>query len=340
MLDTHAILCALMAPATQVKEPGVRSRVIAIVGPTAVGKTAAAIELVSRVGGEIVSADSMAVYKGMDIGTAKPTAEERKLARFHLVDVADPAKPFSVGEYQRLAQATIADIVSRNPPAIIVGGSGLYVKAAVDGLALWIPPRNDELRRRLWDQAEKLGNEAVHSQLAEVDPELASKIHPNNLKRVIRALEIYDATGIPPSVLFRKDSAREPAHPEARLFGLTMRRDALYVRIEKRVDEMVAAGLVDEVAALLRRGIDRTLPSMQGLGYKEIAGYLAGEYSLAEAIALLKRNTRHFAKRQLTWFRADKRIKWIDVENCTASEVAKLIEQELKNEQEPAQPAG
>ncbi|MDH7602845.1 MAG: tRNA (adenosine(37)-N6)-dimethylallyltransferase MiaA [Armatimonadota bacterium] len=318
----------------------VRPRVIAIVGPTAVGKTATAIELVSRIGGEIVSADSMAVYQGMDIGTAKPTADERKLARFHLIDVADPAKPFSVGEYQRLAQAAIEDIIGRNPPAIVVGGSGLYVKAAIDGLALWIPPRNEELRRSLLEQAQKLGNEAVHSRLAEVDPELAAKIHPNNLKRVIRALEIYEATGLPPSVLFKKDANRKPAYPDARLFGLTMRRETLYARINERVDAMIAAGLIQEVAALIRRGIDRTLPSMQGLGYKEIAGYLAGEYTLDQAVDLLKRNTRHFAKRQLTWFRADKRIKWIDVENRTASEVARIIEEELKNEQEPAQPAG
>jgi tRNA dimethylallyltransferase len=329
-----------MAPAAREEKLNPKPNVIAIVGPTAVGKTATGIELALRIGGEIVSADSMAVYKGMDIGTAKPTREERELVHFHLIDVTDPDKPFSAGEYQKLAQAAIDDIINRNPPALIVGGSGLYIKAAVDGLALWIPPRNEELRRKLISQAESLGKESVHGLLAEVDPELAKRIHPNNLKRVIRALEIYHATGIPASVLFGQDADRGPTYPEARFFGLTMRREALYARIEERVDSMIAAGLVDEVASLLERGIDRSLPSMQGLGYKEIAGYLQGEYSLEEAIARLKRNTRQFAKRQLTWFRADKRIRWIDVENRNPSETARLIEQELKNEQGAAQPAG
>lgn len=325
-----------MAPAAQQDKFTIRAKVIAIVGPTAVGKTATAIELVKQIGGEIVSADSMAVYRGMDIGTAKPTQEERKLARFHLIDVVDPTEFFSVGQYQTLAHAAIDDIIERNPPAIIVGGSGLYVKAAIDGLAIWIPPRNEELRRRLIEQAKAQGKESLHAKLAEVDPELAKKIHPNNLKRVIRALEIYEATGIPLSAIFERDAKRQPRYPDVPIFGLIMRREALYSRIEERVDAMIAAGLVEEVAELLKRGIDTNLPSMQGLGYKEIAGYLNGKYTLEEAIDLLKKNTRRFAKRQLTWFRADKRIKWLDVENRSASEVATLIRQELENEQEPA----
>ena len=291
-----------------------RANVIAIVGPTAVGKTAAAIELVSRIGGEIISADSMAVYVGMDIGTAKPTAEERTRARFHLIDVADPAEPFSVGEYQRLAQAAIDDVVARNPPAIVVGGSGLYVRAAIDGLDMSIPPRDEELRRKLAEEARIHGKEHVHGRLAEIDPDSARRIHPNNLKRVIRALEIYEATLMPASVVFEMDSRRARSYPEARFFGLMMSRESLYARIEERVDSMIAAGLADEVSALLSRGVDPALPSMQGLGYKEIAGYLAGNYGADEAVALLKKNTRRFAKRQFTWFRADERVTWIDVE--------------------------
>ena len=278
------------------------------------GKTAVAIELVSRIGGEIISADSMAVYVGMDIGTAKPTAEERTRARFHLIDVADPAKPFSVGEYQRLAQEAIDDVIARNPPAIVVGGSGLYVRAAIDGLDMSIPPRNDALRRKLTEEARVHGKEHVHGRLAEIDPESARRIHPNNLKRVIRALEIYEATLTPASVVFEMDSKRTRTYAEARFFGLTMSREALYARIEERVDSMMAAGLVDEVSALISRGVDPALPSMQGLGYKEITGCLRGDYGREEAVALLKKNTRRFAKRQLTWFRADPRVTWIDVE--------------------------
>jgi len=306
-----------------------RAKVIAIVGPTAVGKTAAAVELVSRIGGEIISADSMAVYVGMDIGTAKPSAEERTRARFHLIDLADPAKPFSVGEYQRLAHKAIEEVVSRNPPAIVVGGSGLYVRAAIDGLGASIPPPNEELRRRLTEEARVRGKEYVHARLAEIDPESARRIHPNNLKRVIRALEIYEATLTPASVVFETDSARAPRFPDSVFFGLTVGRDVLYARIEERVDAMMAAGLVEEVSALLARGVNPALPSMQGLGYKEIAGYLAGNYGIDQAVALLKKNTRRFAKRQLTWFRADPRIKWIDVQGLDAAEVSKIIQGEL-----------
>lgn len=305
---------------------------MAIVGPTAVGKTAVAIELVALAGGEIVSADSMAVYVGMDVGTAKPTREEQARARFHLIDVADPAQPFSVGEYQRLAREAIDDILRRDPPAIVVGGSGLYMRAAIDGLDSSMPAENEALRRTLAEEAGVYGKEYVHAKLAEVDPESAARIHPNNLKRVIRALEIHEATGTPASILFEADRRRTRDYPGARFFGLTMDRDDLYARIDKRVDQMVRAGLVNEVSRLLERGIDPSLPSMQGLGYKEIAGYLRGEYSLDEATALLKKNTRRFAKRQYTWFRADSRVRWIDVDGLSAREVSQTIKEHLSDE--------
>ena len=301
--------------------------VVVVVGPTAVGKTAVAIELVSMIGGEIVSADSMAVYRGMDIGTAKPDQKERARAEFHLIDVADPTKPFSVGEYQRLAHDAIDGILGRNPPAIVVGGSGLYVRAAVDGLAASIGAEDPQTRRRLAEEADRYGNEQLHARLACVDPESAERIHPNNVKRVIRALELYETTGTPASVLFEIDSERAPRFPEARFFGLTLKRAELYARVEERADAMIEAGLIDEVSGLLAQGADPALPSMQGLGYKEIVGYLQGDYGKDEAVAELKKNTRRFAKRQYTWFRADPRIAWVDVNGLTAREVSQIIKE-------------
>lgn len=313
--------------------------VVVLVGPTAIGKTAAAIGFVERIGGEIVSADSMAVYKGMDIGTAKPTREEQSRARFHLIDVADPAKPFSVGEFERLAHQAIDDIARRNPPPVVVGGSGLYVRAAVDGLGPSIPAENAEVRQRLSMEAELHGKGHIYAQLVRVDPESARRIHPSNLKRVIRALEIFETTGVKASVMFEEDSKRARRYPNAQFFGLTMNRQQLYNRIEKRVDSMVKAGLMDEVAGLLARGVDSAVPSMQGLGYREMAGCLRGDYSFDEAVALLKKNTRRFAKRQYTWFRADPRITWIDVDGLSAGEVSEIIKESLLNEQDSDKPA-
>jgi len=305
------------------------SEVVVIVGPTAVGKTAAAVELVCEIGGEIISADSMAIYRGMDIGTAKPDAAEMARARFHLVDVADPAEQFNVGEFQRLAKAAIDQVITTNPPAVVVGGSGLYVRAAVDGLNLEIPERDDALRTKLAEQAREHGNESVHARLRELDPISASRIHPNNLKRVIRAIEICELSGTPASVLFDADSKRPRGYPCARWFGLTVERETLYKRIDKRVDAMIEAGLIEEVAGILHQGVSFDMPSMQGLGYKEIAGFLRGDYSKEEAVDLLKGNTRRFAKRQYTWFRADSRIKWIDVDEMTAKKVSEIIKGEL-----------
>jgi tRNA dimethylallyltransferase len=326
------ILSRLVLTETQETKGTIPDGVIVVVGPTAVGKTATAIELVSLIGGEVISADSMAVYKGMDIGTAKPTQEEQSRAKFHLIDIVDPSEPFSVGQFQRLAQDAIDDVLKRNPPAIVVGGSGLYVRAAVDGLDISMPAANPQLRNKLAEEARIYGNEHVHRRLAEVDPVAAERIHPNNLKRVIRALEIYEATGTPPSVLFEADAKRKPRYPNAKWFGLTIDRKELYARIEQRVDAMIEAGLEDEVSRLLESGIDPSLPSMQGLGYKEIAGYLRGECSRDEAIALLKKNTRRFAKRQYTWFKADSRIVWVDVTGRTAKEAATIIKESLTNE--------
>ncbi len=301
--------------------------VLAIVGPTAVGKTAVAIELARDLGGEIVSADSMAVYTGMDIGTAKPDQNQRARVSFHLIDAVDPGRPFSVGAYQRLAHSAIDDVIRRSPPAIVVGGSGLYVRAAVDGLDATIPPADPAIRQALVEEAREHGKRHLHDRLACVDAESARRIHPNNLKRVIRALEVYRTTGVPASELFEQDSKRPPRYPNARLVGLTMKRPELYARIDQRVDAMIEAGLVDEVRRLLERGVDPGLPSMHGLGYKEIVGYIQGAYGKNEAVALIRKNTRRFAKRQFTWFNADPRIKWIDVHGLTAEEVSSIAKE-------------
>lgn len=313
----------------QIDNQRIITDVIVIVGPTAVGKTSVAFELSGSIGGEIISADSMAVYKYMDIGTAKPTPEEQHRAAFHCINIADPALSYSVGDFQKSAQCAIDDIIKRNPPAIVVGGSGLYIRAAVDGLDDIIPAGDQDFRQKLDIIAQSEGVNKVHEMLAEIDPVSAERIHANNLKRVIRALEIHHSTGCKPSELFEAGSLRNARYPQALFFGLSMPREKLYARIECRVDDMIREGLIDEVRSLMEKVTDPDCTAMQGLGYKEIAAYLRGEFGLKEAIDLLKKNTRRFAKRQYTWFNADKRIRWIDVEGRSAVEVSNQIKELL-----------
>ncbi|MFQ3549764.1 MAG: tRNA (adenosine(37)-N6)-dimethylallyltransferase MiaA [Armatimonadota bacterium] len=303
--------------------------VIVIVGPTAVGKTEVGIELSNIIPCEIVSADSMAVYKEMDIGTAKPSKEEMLKVRFHLIDVADPFYHFSVGEFQRLAHNAIDGIIAKSKVPVVLGGSGLYVRAAIDGLDETVPDTNMNLRKQLFEKANMEGVEKTYSHLMDIDPKHAKTIHPNNLKRVVRALEIYYTTGKKPSELYTIKNSKKTKYKNALFFGLDMNREVLYNRIELRVDKMINSGLVEEVKRLLDRNIDINLPSMQGLGYKEIVLYLNGSCSLDEAVALLKKNTRQFAKRQYTWFRADERINWICVDGLTAREVSLKIKEYL-----------
>jgi len=306
-----------------------RGSLIGIVGPTATGKTAVGIELAGRLDGEIVSADSMAVYKGMDIGTAKPTPQEQAEAVFHLVDVVYPDEGFSVAEYKRLAEEAIADVLRRGKQPILVGGTGLYVRAVTGGLNIPAAPPNRELREQLKAEASQFGNEVLLDRLRAVDPETASRLHPNDQKRIIRALEVHALTGLPISHFHRTAGTSEVAY-HARMFGLTMSRPALYESIEQRVDQQIRAGLVEEVRALLDKGYSPGLPAMKGLGYKQIAGYLMGEYDLETALELLKRDTRRFAKRQFTWFRAEPEIQWVDVENRNPGETADEIVSLLK----------
>ncbi|MHB0913234.1 MAG: tRNA (adenosine(37)-N6)-dimethylallyltransferase MiaA [Armatimonadota bacterium] len=296
---------------------------VGIVGPTATGKTAVGIELAKLVDGEIISADSMAVYKGMNIGTAKPTEAEQAAAPFHLIDIVRPDEEFSVAEFRRLADAAVSGILARGKVPILVGGTGLYITAVTGGLNIPAAPPDRALREQLAAEAAEFGNERLLERLRAVDPQTAARLHPNDLKRIIRALEVHAHTGKPISHYHETAGAVEVSW-HVRLFGLTMPREMLYERIERRVDEQIEVGLVEEVRVLLTE-YDPESPAMKGLGYKEIVGYLRGEYDLATAVNLLKRNTRRFAKRQFTWFNADSRIVWIDVAGRATGEVAGQI---------------
>lgn len=277
-----------------------------LVGPTASGKTALSIKLATQNNAEIISCDSMCVYKGMDILTSKPTRLDRKGVKHHLIDVISPTKEFSVAEYRRLALQTAEDILRRGKTPLFIGGSGLYVKAVVDGL---FPSGKKDLRfrRRQEKLAKKYGNGWLHKKLRKIDPIAAEKIHPNNLRRVIRALEIYHTEKRRPSELKQKTG---PIRYKVRIFGLKVAKEKLYRNIDLRVDEMFKKGIVEEVKKLSKKKL--SLTAKKALGYSEVMGYLKGKYSLEEAKDLLKKNTRRFAKRQMTWFRADPRIHWLN----------------------------
>lgn len=287
---------------------------VVIVGPTAVGKTRISVELAQRLGGEIISGDSMQVYRRMDIGTAKIRPEEMKGVRHHLLDIKDPDEPFSVAEFQELAKQAIQDIRSRGKIPLLVGGTGLYVQSIIDPYDFGKQVEVSEHRERLYQEAALKGKGCLHAGLAAVDPEAASKIHPNDLKRTVRALEYFYATGNKISANRNaRDKQIQPLYQLAYL-GLTMERKLLYKRIDERVDAMMEEGLVEEVKHLREKGYNETHQAMQGLGYRQMLAYLRGEYDLKRAVELIKRDTRRFAKRQLTWFRGDKRINWVEVD--------------------------
>lgn len=294
--------------------PRERPPLLVIVGPTAVGKSAVGIELARKLGGEIVSADSMQVYRGMDIGTAKPSDAELAEIPHHLIDVAEPDEIFCVAKYQELARKAIREIAARGRLPIMVGGTGLYVDAVVRGFLFPDEGRNPDIRERLEREAAEIGSAGLHARLAQVDSSAAHRIHPNDLRRIVRALEVYEVTGVPISELQRKHEGKSEF--EAVIFGLRMARQALNRRIDARVDIMVEHGLIDEVRSLIESGYDPRYTAVQAIGYKEFALYLAGEESLADAIDTLKAETRKYAKRQMTWFRKNKKIRWIDVEGA------------------------
>jgi tRNA dimethylallyltransferase len=292
---------------------------VVICGPTATGKTDTAVQIAERMRGEIVSADSMLVYRGMNIGTAKPTAAQMCGIPHYLIDIIEPDQEYNAALFQVQARAVIADILRRRKLPLLVGGTGLYIRAVIDNYDFSGIGSNDLFRKELQNEAADHGSAMLHQRLQEIDPGAAAKFHPNDTRRIIRALEVYKLTGKPISTFHKIDRPGRPIY-DLLMFGLTSDREKLYQRIEQRVDQMIESGLVEEVQGLLNRGFSTELSSMRGLGYKEVAEYLAGRLPLVQAVDILKRNTRRFAKRQMTWFRRDKRIRWLDPDRDDVAE--------------------
>lgn len=293
-----------------IKETEKRPLVI-LTGPTAVGKTALSIALAKNIGGEIISADSMQVYRRMDIGSAKITSEEMAGVPHHLIDVLEPTEEFNVVVFQKLAKQAVSDIYSRGRIPIVVGGTGFYIQALLYDIDFTENDEDTALRQSLEELAKREGPEALYERLRAVDPESCESIHAHNIKRVIRAIEFYEKTGKKISDHNREQRQNESPYQFA-YFVLTDDRERLYQRIDDRVELMMAQGLVEEVRALRESGCQKGMVSMQGLGYKEILSCLEGAISLEEAVYLIKRDTRHFAKRQLTWFRREQEVTRID----------------------------
>jgi tRNA dimethylallyltransferase len=290
---------------------------LALVGPTASGKSVAGIAVAESLGAEIVSVDSMLVYRGMDIGTAKPTPRDRLRIRHHLIDAADPSESFSVARYQALARDAVAEIRQRDRRVLLVGGSGLYLRAVADDLEF--PATDPDTRRDLEAEARALGAGQMYARLEELDPAAAAKIEPDNVRRTVRALEVAAVTGRPFSS-YAGAWERYPAE-HLRAAGIDLARPALSGRIEARVDAMLAAGVLDEVRALLDRGLFGWLTSSQAIGYAEFARHLRGELSLQEAVAGTVKRTKALARRQLAWFRRDPRIRWFATDERGAEAV-------------------
>ena len=299
---------------------------IVIAGPTASGKTALSVSIAKAVGGEIVSADSMQIYKYMNIGTAKPTEEEKQGVPHHMMDFLEPTVNFSVADYCEMAGEIIRDIDSRGKIPVLVGGTGLYIDSLVNGVEFGEADGDEKLCKELMELAEREGNEAVHKILAEFDPETAAKYHPNNLRRIIRAIEVYKTQGVTVS---EKEKEEKISPYNAVYFCLDWDRNVLYDRINRRVDIMVEDGLLDEVKDLLSRNIDPKCTAMQSIGYKEFYGYLKGEMTLEEALDTIKQSSRRYAKRQLTWFRRNKNIHWLNPETAEA-DAMEIIKEKLE----------
>ena len=295
---------------------------VAVIGPTAAGKSQLALHLAQNFQGEIVNADSRQVYRYMDIGTAKPSHAELSLIRHHLVDLINPDESFSLAIYQRLAFEAIEDIQQRNKLPLLVGGSGLYVWSVIEGWKIPPVPPNAEFRHTLEARAKEKGGYALYQELQKVDPVAATTIMPGNLRRIIRALEIFQKTGRPVSELRQK---QPPSYPIL-IIGLTMQRDDPYRRVDSRIDEMIKQGLVDEVKDLIAKGYGLDLPSMSGIGYKQIAMFIQGEMDLTTAIEQIKKETHRFARHQYAWFRpGDARIHWLNEYDDVPKGAANLV---------------
>ncbi|HNW85872.1 MAG TPA: tRNA (adenosine(37)-N6)-dimethylallyltransferase MiaA [Candidatus Limiplasma sp.] len=288
-----------------------KTPVLCIVGPTASGKTALAVQVAQALGGEIISMDSMQIYRRMDIGTAKPTLEERGNIPHHLIDILEPTEPFTVAEYAAQAEAEIQAVNARGSLPILAGGTGFYLRALTDGLSLGgvksDPALRDSLRRIA---AEPGGIRRLHDRLRAVDPISAEKLHENDVQRVSRALEVFELTGKPFSA---QEQVMADRPFQFCLLGATMERALLYQRVNERVDRMLRQGLLREIQSLLDAGVPAQAQSMQGIGYKELTPALLKRVPLSDAVTALKQNTRHYAKRQWTWFRANPEVQWLDM---------------------------
>ncbi len=303
---------------------------IAIVGPTGVGKTELALCIGEKLPVEVISADSRQVYRHMDIGTAKPTPEERRRVPHHIVDVVDPDQTFTLAVFLEMARKAWEEILSRGKIPLLVGGTGQYVWAFIEGWEVPRVPPSPELRQRLFREAEEKGAEALFQRLLELDPEAGKFVDPRNVRRVVRALEVCLTTGKPFSQLRR----RSPPLFRTLILGLTLPRQELYRRVDRRIELMLERGLVAEVEKLLRMGYSLNLPSMSGVGYLEIGRYLGGELTLEEAIALMKKRTRNFIRHQYNWFRLDDpRIHWLEAREGACPEAVELIRAFLEGEE-------
>ncbi|MBT3362987.1 MAG: tRNA (adenosine(37)-N6)-dimethylallyltransferase MiaA [Chloroflexi bacterium] len=302
------------------------SSLIAIVGPTAIGKSSVAIQLAKSYNGEIVSADSCQVYRYMDIGTAKPSLDDQKLTAHHLIDVIDPDQPFDLATYQKLAYKAIDDIHKRGKLAILVGGSGLYVRAILRGYAIPTAPPDNGLRESLERKTKAEGHEVLFAELQRIDPDAARSIDGRNVRRVIRAIEVYKTTGQPYS---QQAKAIPPAY-DILTVGLNVDREQLYRRIDSRVDAMIEEGLVDEVKNLAQKGYSFNLTSLRSLGYRQIGEHLSGQCALNEATDKIKYETHRFARHQYAWFKPkDKSINWYDINDDTLPPITDLVKQFL-----------
>ena len=297
-------------------------RPLAIVGPTASGKTEVAIAVAERLGAEICSVDSMLVYRGMDVGTAKPTADQRARVPHHLLDLAEPSERFTVARFRSIARETLAELAVRGIPALLVGGSGLYLRAVVDDLAF--PPEDGAIRTALEGEAAAVGAERLHARLADLDPVAATRIEPRNVRRTVRALEVAAATGRPFSSFAEAWERYPPEH--VRAAGIRLDPDLVAERIRRRVDAMLERGWLDEVRALVARGSGGWLTSTQAIGYSELAQHLEGRLTLEDAVDTTVRRTKNLARRQMAWFRRDPRIEWFDAPDARDGGPAALAE--------------
>ena len=303
-----------------------KPKLIIVLGPTGVGKSKAAIDLAQDIDAEIVNGDSQQVYRYLDIGTGKPSREERRAVRHHLIDIADPDDEFNAALFRAAAWKAVREIEARKKPVIVCGGTGLYIKALTHGL-FSAPPRNGDIRKSLEEEAQRHGMDILHDRLRRVDPEAASRIHPNDRQRTLRALEVFAATGRPISQWQREHAFKEGSFETLKI-GLERDRKELYALIDRRCQEMVSAGLLEELRGLLSRGYGLDLRPLRSVGYRHMGLVISGAANLDEALSLMRRDTRRLAKRQLTWFRADKELRWFHPEG-TKEEIAKLIDEFL-----------